>query len=458
MGAVRVTLTVTRREALRLLGQVRTRAAWGSDLVSSSLDDGAYDERESAFITRLVYGVLSSEGTLDEVLNRYIRRPSRVHPRVRDALRLAAYEILFMRTPAPVAVDQGVEAVRSAHPSATGLANAVLRRLADAADDFPWGDADSDAESLARATAHPVWLTELLIRDLGFLEARAVLDTNNEPAPLYLAHNPFAGSFDELLDVLVADEAEPVAEGPDGCVRAGVPSAAVKGRALGSGSCVVADASAQYCASQAAPGPDGVAVELAAGRGTKTLIMQAASCTLGGPGTIVSADIHDFKVALLEQRMRELGVPGVKGIVTDATDPAAVRSLGGAHSADVVMVDAPCSGLGTLRRHPEKRWRLHPQDIEALALVSEAMLRTAACLVRAGGFVVYSTCTVTERENGQVIRTFLETPAGTGFRSVPLPVSPPEGWERFITPEGWLRTLPVSGGPDGHFVAVLQAE
>ncbi|MDY0088141.1 MAG: transcription antitermination factor NusB [Coriobacteriia bacterium] len=451
-------LTETRREALYLLGQARTRDAWGTDLLSDALAGDRYDIQDSAFITRLVYGVISAEGTLDEALDRYIARPSRVHPHVRDALRLAAYEILFMSTPPHVAVHQGVEAVRIVHPRATGLANAVLRRLAEAASTFPWGDVTTDIGARSRATAHPGWLVEMLLNELGLAESRAMLDTDNEVAPLYLAHNPFMGSFQHLLDALEADGAEPAPEEPAGCVRVRVAAAAVKGEALRTGLCVVADAAAQFCAAQAAPGPGATAVELAAGRGTKTLLMQAASSALGGPGTVISGDLHEFKVAVLLKRMHELGVPGVTGVVADACDEASISALGGPFSADVVMVDAPCSGLGTLRRHPEKRWRVQPHDIESLAQVSEAMLQTAARLVCAGGFMVYSTCTVTERENQQVIEGFLGTARGARFKTAPLRFAPPMDWERFVTPEGWFGSLPVSGGPDGHFVAVLQAE
>lgn len=450
-------LSLARREALGVLTRARTREAWGPDLLSATLSASQLDDRDFAFVTRLVYGVISAEGTLDEALDRHITRPSRVHPRVRDALRLSAYELLFMRTPPVAAVHQGVEAVRSVEPRATGLANAVLRALADEADAFPWGDVEHDLEALARATAHPLWLVELLIKELGDSAARLMLYADNAPAPLYLAHNPFAGSLEDLVCVLDAEGAKPAPEGPPGCIRANAPSAAVRGGALREGLCVVADAAAQYCATLAAPGPGRAAVELAAGRGTKTLIMQGASLALGGAGTVLGADIHAFKASLLEERMQRLSVPGVTAVVADTSDPDCVTVLGGPLSADIVMIDAPCSGLGTLRRHPEKRWRLNAASIAEMAVVGEGMLRTAARLVRPGGFVVYSTCTVTERENRKAIEDFLATTTGSAFRVSPLRTAVPGGWEHCVTPEGWFQSLPRPDGPDGHFAAVLQA-
>jgi len=452
-----VTLAASRAGALRVLEEVRRRDAWGHEIVSKLLPALELDERDSAHLTRLVYGVLATEGTLDEALDRYLDRPGRVHPKVRDALRVAAWELLFGGAPHAVAVDQGVRAVRSVHPRAAGLANAVLRHLAEDAGGFPWGDPDTDLEALARLTGHPPWLARLLVDDLGAQRARAVMEADNEPAPLYLAHNPFRGPLDDLLTSLTAEGVRTRPVGPPGCLLASPPATAVRSRALRDGRCIVADAAAQFVATLAACGPGNRVVELAAGRGTKTLIMQAASVRAGGPAQILSADIHEFKTALLATRMADLGVPQVDVRTADTTDPATVELLGGPHSADAVLVDAPCSGLGTLRRHPEKRWRLRPESIERTAAVAEAMLLNAASLVRPGGFVVYSTCTVTERENRQVIEGFLHSAAGQGFTTESLSGAVPPGWEPFLTAEGWFSSLPQTGGPDGHFAAVLRA-
>lgn len=451
-----MTLSASRAAALRILTEIRRRDAWGHDAIARMLPGLGLEERDSAHATRLVYGVLACEGTLDDALDRYIDRPGRIHPRVRDALRVAAYELLFGGSAHAVAVDQGVEAVRSVHPRAASLANAVLRRLAADATSFPWGDPDTDLEALARLTAHPSWLARLLVNDLGWAVARSMMEANNEPAPLYLAHNPFRGSMEDLIDALDQDNVEARPFGPAGCLRAGRPAAAVRSRALRDGRCIVTDAAAQFVGTLAAPGPGLRGVELAAGRGSKTLVMQAASLRAGGVGEILSVDIHEFKTSLLVRRMSDLGVPGVTARTGDTTDPAVVDTLGGPRSADVVLVDAPCSGLGTLRRHPEKRWRLNPESIEQTAVIGEAMLLNAARLVRPGGFVVYSTCTVTARENRQVVEAFLAGEGGREFATASVANAVPEGWEPFVSAQGWFGSLPARGGPDGHFAAVFR--
>ena len=150
----------------------------------------------------------------------------------RDALALSAYELLFAHTPPHVAVSEGVELVRSVQPRAAGFANAVLRRLADATPDFPWGDPATDDEALARSVGHPLWLARMWVEELGRDVASGVMHANNEPAPLFLAHLPFAASFEETLASLTRDGVDPATTALPGCIVAGVPSAAVRCHAL----------------------------------------------------------------------------------------------------------------------------------------------------------------------------------------------------------------------------------
>lgn len=441
--------------ARRVLADVRQRDAWASALVHDAVDTAGLDARDAALATRLVYGVLSAEGTLDEALDRYLTRPGRVHPAVRDVLRIGAYELLFARTPARAAVSEAVSATRVVQPSASGMANAVLRRLADDAPSFPWGDPETDVAALARAHAHPVWLVERFIADIGAEKTREMLAASLEPAPLYLAHNPFLGSFDELHAQLAQMGAEPLPCVVPGCIRVNVPRVALRSPLLEGGLYIVTDAAAQVVAACAAPPPGGRAVDAAAGRGTKTLLMQAAALRSGGTADIVAADIHRYKTEVLTNRLAALGVPSVEAVVADLTLDEAVAALGGPSTADVVLVDAPCSNLGTLRRHPERRWRITPDEIETLATLGERILTVASRLVRPGGFVVYSTCTVTRRENAHVVERFLADKAGEGFSARSVRGDVPEGWQRWVTSEGWLQTHPEPGGPDGHFAAVM---
>jgi 16S rRNA (cytosine967-C5)-methyltransferase len=282
------------------------------------------------------------------------------------------------------------------------------------------------------------------------------MSADGEPAPLYLAHNPFAGSMEDFVNLLHTEGAEPSPFGPVGCLKCDQPSAAVHSSALAEGKGLVVDAAPQTIASLVPLAPGDRVLDLAAGRGTKTALLQANALRVGGIARILAVDIHQFKTDIVARRMTALGIPGVEVAVADVTDPdELLRHSGG--PADVVFIDAPCSGIGALRRHPEKRWRLRPDEIDTLALLGSRMLASAADLVRPRGFVVYSTCTVLPAENGDVVRAFLDSDPGRRFSTHDVTPQIPADFEGSVTPEGWFSSLPQHCGPDGHFAAVLQS-
>jgi 16S rRNA (cytosine967-C5)-methyltransferase len=258
----------------------------------------------------------------------------------------------------------------------------------------------------------------------------------------------------EALDMLVDDGAAPERCGPGGCILAARTQPAVRGRAVAEGRVLVTDAAAQIAPLACGPHPGGIVVDIASGRGTKTAQLQAMAVGGGEAARIFAVDLHRFKADVLTRRMGDLGVPGVTALVGDATDVTSVNGLPAARSADAVLLDAPCTGLGALRRHPEKRWRLTPDDPARLAVLQSAMLEQAASLVRVGGLVVYSTCTVSRVENEDVVSSFLAASDGA-FETAGLAEVVPESWAADIDAKGWFGSVPRAGGPDGHFVAAL---
>lgn len=443
-----------RRAALAVLKRVRERSAFGPETLDAVLRASGLDARDTALATRLAYGALQTLGTLDEAIDRVCDRPSSLEDGVRDALRLAAYELLFMRTPARAAVHEGVDAVRSVRAAASGLGNAILRRIAADADTFPWGDPATDDAALARATGHPLWIVERWIEELGRERATVALYADLEPAPLYLWANPFSAAPVEVLDALTADGAGPSAGPLPRCLVASDPQAAVRGAAVARGLALVTDAAAQV-APLAVASAGGVIVDVAAGRGTKTAQIQAACVDAGAECEIFALDLHEFKAQVLARRMHDLHVPGVVAVVGDATDLSNVEGLPPLGSADAVLLDAPCSGLGSLRRRPEKRWRVTPEDVDRLAILQGRMLAESARLVRVGGRVVYSTCTIGRTENRCVVEEFLAATSGA-FRTVDIAPIVGAAWAGDVTEQGWFQSVPEPGGPDGHFVALLE--
>lgn len=446
--------TDARRAAREVVSRVRSRDAYAHETLSAVLAERSLDPREASLATRLAYGTVATRGTLSEAIDRHATNASAIEPLVRDALCVATYELLFAATPARAAVSEGVELVREVRPRAAGLANAVLRRIAEDAPAFPWGDPDTDVEVLARLHGHPVWLAELWISQLGREMAAAIMAANNEPAPLYLAHLPFSTDLATVVSSLVDDGAEPGACPLPGCIVAGKPSAAIRSSAVRDRQVIVADAGAQFTASVVRPAAGQLIVDIGAGRGTKSLLLAALACASGGPADIVAVDSHAFKLEALAALTAELGISGIRTVVADATE-ATTAGLPAAATADAVLVDAPCTGLGTLRRHPDRRWRMRIGEIETLALLGSSLLTASALLVKPGGFVVYSTCTITRSENEDVISRFLASEEGKGFSVDSLGGDVPAEWQRFITPEGYFQSTPAPDGPDGHFVARL---
>jgi len=447
--------SAARAAALTVVSRVRDRNAYAHETLDSVLGSSSLDSRDAGFATRLAYGTVASRGTLDEAIGRFVANPAQLEPRVADALAVSAYEILYSRTPARAAVNEGVELVKSVQPRAAGLANAVLRKLADAAEEFPWGDPEADTAALARLHGHPLWIAELWVSELGRETASVVMAANNEPAPLYLAHLPFHADEASVVAELAERGAEPETCPLPGCIVAHAAAQALGSEALTGRTVVVADAGAQLAAAvvmRAKPGPS--IVELGAGRGTKSLIMAGLAHRAGEPVDVVAVDLHDFKLNALREAAQHAGATGITTVAADATDPTA-EGLPAAGSVDAVLVDAPCSGLGTLRRHPDRRWRAKPEEIEALAQLGSALLTTASRLVKPGGFVVYSTCTIAHAENTEVIESFLASEAGARFAIDPLGADVPDEWREFVSAEGYFQSLPQVGGPDGHFIARL---
>ena len=213
------------------------------------------------------------------------------------------------------------------------------------------------------------------------------------------------------------------------------------------------DAASQVAPLAVAPARGMRVADVGAGRGNKTVCLQALAVRTGGPAHITAIDLHGGKSSALRARLDASGVPSVEVVTADAEELRAVPGFG---AFDALLLDAPCTGLGTLRRYPEKRWRIAPTDVKRLAERQYAMLEEAARAVRPGGCVVYSTCSVASAENGDVVDRFLAGERGRRFVVDPLDALVPAEWERFIDAAGCFQSWPADGGPDGHFVARLR--
>lgn len=440
-----------RLAALDVVKTLREREAFAQEVIDKRIDGSDMSPEDRAFATKLVLGVVSARGTLDDVLNRCMRTPGDVTADVRDALQISAYEIVFLGKSPHAAVDQGVELVRGVAPRAGGVANAVLRKVVAASKEFPFGDPKSDLEAFARLHAFPAWLTAKVLKDLGPEYATPYFVASNEPAPLFVAVNAAKSSDAAALDILEAAHGEPI-QGlagdvkPAGCYKLQSGKVLLDGRVsrmIANGELLVSDAASQAVAQLVLPeGKPNSFLEIGAGRGTKTILLQSAAVRAWGSQIedYVTLDNHSFKTKLLRKRAQDYGVDVTNALTGDAT--MLDESIGD-KKFDAVFIDAPCTGLGTLRRHPEIRWRLRPETIGEYAALGLSMLKSAASHLNVGGTLAYATCTITREENVGVVKAFLESPEGADFKLAPI-----AGRSSFAS-------ALEPGGSDAHFAVKM---
>lgn len=410
-------LSPARRAALALLGERRRRGARARDLLRGSEVLAALDERDRGLAVRLVMGVTAAEGALDDMIDAHLRRGAHLEPRVRDALRLAAFELVHLGARPDVAVSQGVELARAAAPRAAGLANAVLRRVAEqdaarvAAARERVASGAFDARDLVLIGALPEWLAERALASLGAARAAAWAAGALEPAGAWVAANRARHTVHEA-EVLLAEAGCAPEAGPlPGSFQLGAPARLAPSGLVERVDVMPCDLAAQEVALACAPAPGERVLEVGQGRGTKTLLLMGAAFAAGGPCEVTAVEVSPRKSKLARRRMEEAGVAGhVRCVCADG------RVLpDDLDTFDLVFLDAPCSGAGTLARHPEIAWSLTPEAPTELSVLQGELLSAAATRVAPGGRLVYATCSVLDEENDAVVQAFLASAAGAGF-------------------------------------------
>jgi 16S rRNA (cytosine967-C5)-methyltransferase len=418
----------------------------------ASLSDG----RDSALAAEITTGTLRWMGAIDAVLEAVGRRPvSRLDAEVLDILRLSVYQLVHLdRVPARAVVDDAVELVRAVRKrSASTFVNALLRRVERERDHLPLPsrpDGTNRAavlDYLSITLSHPRWLVERWLDRAGFEAAENWLRFDNAPAPLTVRANTLVTTREALASRLADDGVvvTPTRYAPDGLV-------VVEGNPLGTplhdqGAFFVQDEASQLVALVAGARPGERVLDACAAPGGKTVAMAGA---MGDRGLVVAGDVRPRRVELLERTVARSGATSVRIARFDA------EALPFGPVFDRILVDAPCSGLGTLRRDPEIRWRRSAADLPVYADRQRRMLERAAQSVRPGGCVVYATCSSEPEENEELVAAFL---AGHPEFEVERPghanpVSDP--FESLITAAGFFRTWPWAHGLEAFFAAVLR--
>ena len=450
------------------------------ELARSSACLDALDVRNRAFAMRLAMGVTAARGTLDDMLDAHLRPGLHLEPRLRDALRLSTFELLYLSTSSAVAVSQGVELARRVSARGIKLANAVLRRVA--ADDVlrleaaraRVGGGGHAVCDLALVGALPLWLVRELVASRGTGFTRDLVLSLADPAPVCVAVNTRLRPREQMLRVLADAGLSPHELGVAGAVRLDEPQGLASSGLVQRAEVIPADLSAQLVSLVALPDPGGMVLELGQGRATKTLLLSLALHERRQSSQLISVELNERKVAAAKRRLE------VSGFGADCRcvcfDGRELDSAGLPEALDqcfqTVLVDAPCSGVGTLRRHPEIAWNLDPTCIRpsvdgSLPALQLSLLVAAASRVSRGGSLVYSTCSPLRQEDEDVVEAFLASDTGQAFSLAPALGAfglasaddvTREFASRAAQEDGSLCFGQTLGGGDAHFCARLVRE
>ncbi len=439
-----------REVAFDILHRVEAGGAWSGTLLRRALDRAGLRPADEALVTELTYGTLRHRAEVDWALSRSTRRPLEALPsRIRTVLRLGAYQILFMdRIPAFAAVSEAVSlAKRVGHAGTAALVNAVLRRMAASPPEIP---ADrGTVEGIALRYSHPAWLVARWLRRFGLEGTRALCEANNRTPPSAIRLNTLRGAPEQVASRLAETgvETEPSALLPEGRRIVAGPADARK-RAYDAGWFTPQDEGSMLVGRLVAPAPGNTVVDACAAPGGKATHLAAL---MEDRGRVIACDVGPAKLAAVSRQCARLGISIVE---TRELDGASVGAeYPGA--ADRVLVDAPCSGLGVVRRRPEIKWRLQPQHLARLAAVQRRLLGGAAGAVRRGGVLVYSVCTFEPEEGPAVIEAFLRE--HDEFAPLPIAGWPPGAPDRVtFAAEGTAFLYPHRADTDGFFVAALR--
>lgn len=430
-----------RETALAALERCRRDGAWSGAVLDTLQRQAGLEPRDSALAAQLCLGVLQNSLYLDYVIACFYQK--KLEPRVRDILRLGAYQLLYLdRVPARAAVNETVALCdKQGCGRAKGLCNALLRRIAEQRENPPEIREKDPALRLSLRYSHPEWLVRLLLEEHDEAFVEGFLRENNRPAPLTVQVNRLKANPSDYCRALErrgilyeADEAIP------GCLTLPAGGAVQQLPGFEEGLFFVQDRAARSAVHIAGIRPGMQVLDACAAPGGKSF---SAAMDLQGQGRIISRDIQEKKLRRLQSGAERLGIDCIQTEARDARVPDPVN--GGRF--DVVMTDVPCSGLGVIRKRPEIRYKTR-EELSGLPPIQAEILEASSRLVKPGGVLLYSTCTVLERENQEQITSFLRR--HREFRT--------EGFSlgRRNVPEGQLCFWPQTDGCDGFFVCKMR--
>jgi len=394
-----------REVALKIINDVTQNKAYANIALAREINRQQLSEQDRRFITELVYGTIKAGETLDWMISHYINRPiGKIPPIILNILRMGMYQMFFLsKIPVSAACNQAVELTKKyGHIGTVKFVNAVLRNAGRTPEKIVYPDREKNmTKFLALTYFHPEWLVARWLKRLGAEGAEALCSINNVTPPLCLRTNTLKNTREELLLTLESEGviAEVSQWTPEGIVCHSSPALGTL-QSLQQGLFQIQDESSMLVAHVLGAQPGEFIIDTCGAPGGKSTHIGAL---MKNKGKLLSTDIYEHKLAITRENAKRLGITIIETQALDAT------TIGSKYQgqADRVLVDAPCSGLGVLRRKADSRWRKEESMLQELPILQQAILQSAADCVKAGGILVYSTCTTEPEENQAVVEAFL---------------------------------------------------
>lgn len=438
-----------REAAMLSLNACQRQGGWSDGTLKKQLAAAGLDSRDAALATQLCFGVIQNQLLLDFYLSKFSNIPlKRMEGKVVQILRLGAYQMLFLdKIPHSAAVNSAVSLTRShcKNPRAPGMVNGILRSFERSLNHLPTIPEDDPVYYCSTLYSHPEWLVREFCSVLGLEETSSLLQTNNGQPPMTIMVNTTLTTAAKLCAKL---EQQGVEYRPhpwlDNCLILSKTGDLEQLDAFRQGLFYVQDPASRLAILAAEPKAGMKVLDCCAAPGGKSF---AAAIAMENQGSVLSCDLHPHKKTLIQAGAERLGLD----IITPATSDAKIFHPEWEKAFDLVVVDAPCSGLGVIRKKPDIRYK-DPVSLEGLPDIQLSILNNAANYVRPGGVLLYSTCTLLRRENEGVVEAFLH---GYGdFKGVPFTLPGPIGEVTC----GILTLWPHLHGTDGFFIAKLKRE
>jgi 16S rRNA (cytosine967-C5)-methyltransferase len=436
-----------RYAAVKIVNRVLREGAYSNIAVKEELDSGRLGRLDKALITEIANGTLRNLSRIDWIKSQFVKT-SKIESWIEDIIRCGIYQLLFLdRVPDSAVCNESAEIARKhSNEGAVKFVNGVLRNISRNKEKLEYPDKEKDAvKFLSVFYSHPEWMVKKWVKDYGRDFTEDLLKANNETPAFTIRCNSLRLNRQELM-LLLSEEGMECEAGKynSEAVYIRGTSAIEEKESFKKGFYQVQDESSMLVAHVVNPEPGETILDMCSAPGGKATHMAQI---MKNEGKIISFDIHSHKLRLIKENAERLGID----IINEKLKDSAVYDDSLKDSADKVLVDAPCSGLGLIRKKPEIKWNIKPDDLNSLSDIQRSILLNASRYVKPGGNIVYSTCTITKEENEEIVEWFLNENRNFEFENISSRVP-----GKFITDtcnRGYIKLFSNIHDTDGFFIA-----